>query len=107
MGTNPQAQWLIEYRAPADGRDVRAIADPLDYLQLADSTLLARLPASLIPEPLVAPHIDTYITREGSDYVLRATLKEGTLTIGKTPIPRETLAAIFAKMSQAQASQQP
>lgn len=100
LGAHPQAQWLVQYKAPADGRDVRTITDPIDYLQLADSTLLARLPVSLIPEPLVAPYIDSHITRDGNDYVLRATLKNGILTIGKTQIPRETLVALFAQKDQ-------
>ncbi len=107
LGAHPQAQWLVQYKAPADGRDVRAINDPIDYLQLADSTLVARLPVSLIPEPMVAPYLDSHITRDGNDYVLRATLKNGILTIGRTPIPRETLMAFFAKNDQQQPQAEP
>jgi uncharacterized protein YdgA (DUF945 family) len=109
LGANPQAQWLVQYKAPADGSDVRTITDPLEYLRLVDSTLLARLPSSLIPEPLVAPYIDSHITRDGNDYVLRATLVNGDLTIGKTAVPKEVLAALFAKMKaqQSAAEQRP
>jgi uncharacterized protein YdgA (DUF945 family) len=104
MGTHPQAQWLVQYKAPADGRDVRTITEPTEYLQLVDSTLLARLPAMLVPEPLVAQYIDSHIARDGDDYVLRATLQDGTLTIGRTPIPKEVLEEFFAKMAELQAA---
>lgn len=99
-GGASELQWEVRYKAPADGRDVTAIADPFEYMQLADSTLLIKAPAALIPEPLIANYIDTFVVREGSDFVLRATLQNGALTVGKTPIPKEMLAAMLAAMNK-------
>lgn len=99
-GGTPQAQWLIQYKAPTDGRDIFAITDPLEYLQLADSTLLVKAPATLVPAPLIAQFVDAYIVQAGSEYVLRASLQDGALKVGKTPIPKEMLAAMLAGMNK-------
>lgn len=90
---DPQAQLVLQYQPPADGRSVAALTEYVDYLQLANGSLLVKVPAAMVPAPMVSPYIGQYIAQDGNDYVLRANLQQGNLEVGQVTMPKEQLAA--------------
>jgi hypothetical protein len=101
---DPQAQLVLQYQPPADGRNVAALTEYVDYLQLANGSLLVEVPTAMVPAQAVSPYIGQYIVQDGNAYVLRANLQQGNLKVGQLTMPKEQLAASLENMQKARAA---
>lgn len=95
MGGNALVNLTADYKALPDGQQVLDINDPVDYFKLADADALITVSGSIVNQTplgmMVGQYLNTYITLEGDNYVVRASLKNGRLMVGNTEIPVETL----------------
>ncbi len=94
MGGKPNAHWEVNYIGPVEGKTLADLTDTQEYLALADSELLVRAPAMLLGALPVDQYLDTYITQDGNDYLLKASLHQGALKVGTVDIPQEQLLAM-------------
>lgn len=106
MGGQSTALWDIKYKAPADGKTLADIADPMEYLTLVDSDLVIKSPEALLQATPVSAYVGTYILQDAGNYVLKAGLHAGELTVGNTPVPREQILAAIGGMMAAKAAAQ-
>lgn len=99
MGGKATLEWVADYQPLPDGKHVNDIVDPLEYLLLVNSDLMVRVSESIVSQTplvmMVGQYMDTYITLDGDQYVMHATLKEGVLKVGNTELPKEILLAIL------------
>lgn len=95
MGGNALVNVNADYKALPNGQQVRDIVDPVEYFKLVDADALITVSGSIVNQTplamMVGQYLDTYITLEGDNYVVRASLKNGTLMVGNTEVPVETL----------------
>ncbi len=99
MDGSAKVDWVADYQPLADGRQIKDIVDPADYLLLVNSDLVVRVSESIVMQtPLImmlGQYMDTYITQDGDDFVMHATLNNGVLKVGKTELPKEVLLAML------------
>lgn len=108
MGGKSEAQWDIKYVPPADGKSLMQLQGADAYIKLVDSDLLVKAPAGLLQATPASSMVGTYVMEEDGYYVLKATLKNGELVVGNTPVPPEQwMGALSSMMMLAQAGQQP
>lgn len=102
MGGSAKVDWVTDYQALTDGRQLQDIVDPADYLSLFNSDLVIKVSESIVMQtPLVMmidQYMNTYITREGDQFVMYGSLKNGALKVGNTELPKEMLLALLPSM---------
>ncbi|HTF83490.1 MAG TPA: hypothetical protein VL987_02835, partial [Cellvibrio sp.] len=90
-------------------RTINSIVDPLDYLLLVNSDLKINVSESIVTQTplvmMVGQYMDTYITQDGDQYVMHATLKDGVVKVGNTQIPPEMLLALLPALGGAEPQQ--
>lgn len=100
MGGSAKMDLIADYQPFADGRTFDSIENPLDYLQLAKGDLKVTISETIVEQTalvmMVGEYLDTYITQDGDQYVMHATLNEGVATVGNTQIPPELLLAVLS-----------
>ncbi len=94
MGGKPNAHWEVNYVGPVDGKTLADLTNTQEYLALADSDLLVQAPAMLLGALPMDQYVGSYVTQEGDDYVLKASLHNGALKVGTVDIPQEQLLAM-------------
>lgn len=94
MGGKPNAHWEVNYVGPVDGKTLADLTNTQEYLTLADSDLLVQAPAMLLGALPMDQYVGSYVTQEGDDYVLKASLHNGALKVGTVDIPQEQLLAM-------------
>ena len=109
MGGSAKMDWVADYQPLADGRTINSIVDPLDYLLLVNSDLKINVSESIVTQTplvmMVGQYMDTYITQDGDQYVMHATLKNGVVKVGNTEIPPEMLLALLPALGGAEPEQ--
>lgn len=102
MGGRATMDWVANYQPLADGRQIKDIVDPADYLLLLNSDLMIKVSESIVTQtPLVmmiGQYMDTYITQEGDQYILHGTIKDGVVKVGNTELPKEMLMMMLPAM---------
>lgn len=109
MGGSAKMDWVADYQPLTDGRTINSIVDPLDYLLLVNSDLKINVSESIVTQTplvmMVGQYMDTYITQDGDQYVMHATLKDGVVKVGNTQIPPEMLLALLPALGGAEPQQ--
>lgn len=99
MEGSAKVDWVADYRPLTDGRQVKDIIDPADYLLLVDSDMVISISESIVMQTplmfMLGQYMDSYIQQEGDKYVMHATLKNGVLKVGNTELPNEVLLAML------------
>lgn len=99
MGGAARLDLSAHYQPLPDGQQFKDIVNPLDYFLMVDSDLLIKISESIVTQTplvmMVGQYVGTYITQEGDQYVLHATLNDGKLMVGNTEVPLEMLLAFL------------
>ena len=107
MGGSALLDLTANYQELPGGQQVKDINDPIDYLKLVDAEALLKVSEAIVTQTpmfmMLGPYMDTYVTQEGDNFIVHATLKDGKLMVGNTEIPAEVLLAFLPGAAMADA----